>query len=133
MSKEKIQKKSGHEVKIDTAKVLRIVSREEAFHFYEAIGKPIGQSAKSLQDFLEKTQSVKLESLQFHIQRKDFQNWFTRILGDPELAERMEKIPWTNCDELRSKIQMTVKTRIEELAKSPITIVVDQELAYASI
>jgi hypothetical protein len=127
-SKRRIPKKSDLEVNMDAITVLRTVNNEEAFYFYEALEKPTGQSAKSLSDFLEKTQSVRLESLQFHIQRKDFQNWFRRTLGDPELAERIEKIPWTDCNKLKSKIQTMIKRRIEELAKTPVTLVVSKEL-----
>ena len=72
-----------------SAKALRTVGDKEAFYFYEAIGKPTGQNAKNLNDFMEKVKTIKAESLAFHVQRKDFQNWAEKILGDAKLAREL--------------------------------------------
>jgi len=72
--KRKIQKSRGLEVNAEAIRILRTVKDEEAFYFYEAIGKPTGESARSLSDFLEKIKSVKLESLLFHLQEETSKN-----------------------------------------------------------
>jgi hypothetical protein len=126
------KKKQPLEVSAGAVKILRALNDKEAFHFYENIGKPTGQSAKSLSDFLEKIKSVKLESLLFHLQRKDFQNWFKETLGDYELAKKIEKIlPSQNVD-LRKKIYSTVENRMKELSEEPITLLVSEDLPIVS-
>ncbi len=133
----KIQKKrktlEGRGLKInkEAVRILRTVRDEEAFYFYEDIGKPTGESAKSLPDFLEKIRSVKLESLRFHLQRKDFQNWIEKILGDSKLARRMEKILPSSEGDVRAKICTVVENRIKELGYTPVTLLVNPDLAVA--
>ncbi len=107
-----------------SAKVLRTVIDQEAFYFYEAVGKPTGENAKNLNDFLEKVKTVKAESLAFHFQRKDFQNWVEKILGDAKLAREIGRISDTNSDDLRSLISEIVQTRLKELTQSPSGLIV---------
>lgn len=115
-----------------TTRILRTVKDEEAFYFYEAFGKPIGERAGSLSDFLEKIKSVKLESLLFHLQRKDFQNWINRTLGDSALARKIGRIPPSQNEETRTKIHSTVENRIKELRGTSLTLLVTEDLAVAS-
>jgi len=130
--KRKTQKSRGLEVNAEATKILRTVRDEEAFYFYEAIGKPTGENAQSLPDFLEKMKSVKLESLLFHLQRKDFQTWIEKILGDSKLARKMDRIPPSHDDDLRTKIHATVENRIKELRGAPLTLLVNDDLAVVS-
>jgi hypothetical protein len=126
--KRKTQKRQPVEVSEGSVKILRALNDKEAFYFYEDIGKPTGQSARSLPDFLEKIKSIKLESLQFHLQRKDFQNWFKETLGDAKLASRIEEIHPLKNDDIRKEICSTVKSRMNELSKEPITLLVNEDL-----
>jgi hypothetical protein len=109
------------EVNADAVKALRTVGDQEAFYFYEAIGKPIGETAKNLNEFLNKVKTVKAESLKFHLQRKDFQNWVAKILGDAKLARELGRIPESNTDDARMIIAETVENRIKQLKNSTIT------------
>ena len=130
--KRKTQKRRGLEVNAEAIRILRILRDEEAFYFYEAIGKPTGENAQSLSDFLEKIKSVKLESLLFHLQRKNFQTWIKKILGDSKLARKMDRIPPSHDDDLRTKIHATVENRIKELRGAPLTLLVNEDLAVVS-
>jgi hypothetical protein len=130
--KRKPEKSDGLEVNTENVKILRTVENEEAFYFYEAIGKPTRESARSLSDFLEKVKSVKLESLAFHLQRKDFQNWINKILGDSKLANRIGRIPLSQEEKIRTKIQEAVESRIKELREPPLTLLVGEDLAVVS-
>lgn len=114
------------QVKADAVKILRTLEDPEAFYFYEDIGKPTGQAARSLQDFIEKANTVKLESLTFHLQRRDFQNWVEKILGDTRLARQLGEIHPTNGEDARTKINETVANRVKELKESTATILVEQ-------
>jgi hypothetical protein len=124
------------EVNADAVKVLRTVGDQEAFYFYEAIGKPTGETAKNLNDFLNKVKTVKAESLKFHLQRKDFQNWVAKILGDAKLARELGRIPESNTDDARMIIAETVENRIKELKTSStaaaITVADNSVLVSAS-
>ena len=130
--KRKTQKSRGLEVNAEAIRILRILRDEEAFYFYEAIGKPTGENAQSLSDFLEKMKSVKLESLLFHLQRKDFQTWIEKTLGDSKLARKMDGIPPSHDDDLRTKIHATVENRIKELRGTSLTLLVSEDLAVVS-
>lgn len=114
------------EVDIETAKILRTVGDQEAFHFYEAFGKPTGEIARNLPDFLEKVKSVKSESLKFHLQRSDFQNWVEKILGDSKLAGELGRISSSNSDDIRLSIYKTVENRIRELREPSVAILVGE-------
>jgi len=130
--KKKPQKGGSLEVNKEAVRILRTVKDKEAFYFYEAIGKPTGESARSLSDFLKKIKSVKLGSLLFHLQRKDFQNWINKVLGDSKLANRIERIPLSQGEELRTKIQEVVESRIKELGEASVTLLVGEDLAVVS-
>ena len=132
-NKRKTRKSRGLEVNTEAIKILRTVKDEEAFYFYQAIGKPTGESAKSLSDFLEKIKTVKLESLQFHLQRKDFQNWIEKTLGDSKLANKIERISPSNDEALRTKTQSNIESRLRELKEASIPLLVNENLTAASL
>jgi hypothetical protein len=131
IKKRKIQKKLHSGSKAETIKILRPLNEKEAFYFYEDLGKPTGESARSLSDFLEKIKSVKLKSVLFHLQRKDFQNWTKETLGDPKLATRIERIVPSPDDDLRKKIHSTIENRIKELSGESVALVVNEDLIVA--
>lgn len=128
----KPQKSKSLKVNIEATRILRTVRDEEAFYFYEAVGKPTGESARNLSEFLEKVKSVKLESLLFHLQRKDFQNWIRKIFGDSKIARKMDRIPPLYDNETRMKIQAAVESRIKELGGAPLTLFVSKDMAVVS-
>lgn len=114
------------EVGAEAVKVLRTVGDHEAFYFYEAVGKPTGETARNLNDFLDKVKSVKSESLTFHLQRGDFQSWVEKILCDSKLAGELGRISPSNSDDIRLRICETVESRIRELGESSTAILVDE-------
>ena len=126
------QTSKGFEVNAKAIKYLRTVNPTESFHFYEAIGKPTGQSASNLRELLEIVKSVKTESLKFHLERKDFQNWIEKTLGDETLARRITKTDTKHGGDIRVKIQSTLQKRIKELAKPNLTMMVDAEQTVIS-
>ena len=98
--------------------ILRYLPAEQSFHFYVDIGKPLNVFAASIGDFCDKILKVDLPSLEFHINRGDFEAWFAG-LGDTELARktllvREQKIAGEN---LRKKLYNIVKNRCEALAR----------------
>ncbi|NWF87694.1 hypothetical protein HXY32_07815 [Candidatus Bathyarchaeota archaeon] len=112
-------------VEIEAKNILRTVKDHEAFYFYETVGKPTGEIARNLYDFLDKVKTVKPESLTFHFQRKDFQNWIEKTLGDSKLAAKLERISPSNGDDVRISIYKTVENRIKQLKESLVQIHVE--------
>jgi hypothetical protein len=124
----KASSKKKKDLEIDqTTKILKSVSDAQAFYFYENVGRPTGKSARNLMDFLNMVNMIKLESLEFHLERKDFQKWFKEILGDHQLAERMEKISLADNEELRARIKEVLENRLRELQDTYMTLEVKSE------
>jgi uncharacterized membrane-anchored protein YjiN (DUF445 family) len=122
----------NQEVDSEAVKALKMVRDDEAFYFFEAVGKPTGEIARNLSEFLDKVKSVNSESLMFHYARGDFPNWVEKVLGDTKLAEKLEKIASSNGDDARKKICKTVKSHLKELKESYSAIVVDESLVVLS-
>ena len=112
-----------------SVKIMRTVQDPEAFYFYEAVGKPTGEVARNLADFLEKVKSVRSESLLFHFQRNDFQNWVGKTIGDSKLARKLGEISSTDHEEVRAHVCRTIENRIRELREPSADIVVGQDTA----
>jgi hypothetical protein len=102
-------------VEAELFKAFKTVSDQEAFYFYEDIGKPTGLNARNIHDFLEKVKTVKTESLLFHLQRRDFQNWVEKILGDTKLAREIGRINTSNGQDVKMIMTETIQNRIKEL------------------
>jgi hypothetical protein len=104
------------------AEILAYLPMEKSFHFYADIGKPLNIHGASLGDFCDKILKVDLSSIEFHINRGDFEAWFAG-LGDAELARktlliREEKMAGEN---LRKKLYEMVKNRCDLLARTRST------------
>jgi DNA-binding transcriptional ArsR family regulator len=97
--------------------ILAYLPAGKVFHFYADIGKPLNVYATSLGDFCDKIQKIDTSSVGFHINRGDFEAWFTG-LGDIELARKMLLVREQKMfgEELRKKVSEIVKKRCEELA-----------------
>jgi hypothetical protein len=81
------------------------------------VGNYIGEKAASLEEFKNKVGEVNETSLEFHLKRGDFGNWITKVLEDPELAEKMRELRELKLagDSLRERLSMVVSERFEKL------------------
>jgi len=107
--------------RIDKAHATKILSHmpaDKAFHFYTDMHQYLGVHANSLSDFCDKVEKVSVKSVEFHVSRRDFENWF-KSLGDSELAKRMSVIHSMKLhgEDLRKKVHEGVKLRLEELKR----------------
>jgi len=107
--------------KVDKMKAKAILANlapEKSFRFYADIGRPLDIYANSLQDFCDKISKIQTDSIEFHINRRDFETWLNE-LGDFELARRIELIreKKTSGEELREKVYETLKKRCIALAE----------------
>ncbi|MBS7633613.1 hypothetical protein KEJ15_08405 [Candidatus Bathyarchaeota archaeon] len=104
--------------KENAQQILAYLPLEKAFHFYADIGKPFGIHAASLGDFCDKILKVDIASIEFHLNRGDFEAWFAG-LGDVELARKTLLLREQRVagEQLRKKLHEIVMNRCEELAK----------------
>jgi predicted heme/steroid binding protein len=98
----------------------KTVPPDKIFYFYEGIGNYTGKSAASLREFVEKVKEVDEKSLEFHLQRRDFENWIGGALKEDELAEQVSEIRESNSTgrELRERLYLVVSRRLEQLTKT---------------
>ncbi len=102
-------------------KALEILAQkpwEKGFHFYAGIGKPLNLYANDLLDFCNKLAKVNVDAVEFHMERGDFEAWFTS-LGDAELAKKagLLKKKKLKSEELRRRLFEAAQGRCIELSK----------------
>jgi len=97
--------------------ILADVPHDKAFHFYAGIGNPLSLYANSLQDFCDKILQVSVDSVEFHLNRGDFESWFAG-LGDTELARKIALLKEKKMigEELRSRLHEIIENRRMVLA-----------------
>ena len=96
-----------------------MVSVPDAFLFFVNAEKYTGEFATSLTDLLVKLDRVPLESVEFHFQRGDFQDWVGRTLSDVELADRLRQIDQRiRGEELRTALREALRKRLDDLRGS---------------
>ena len=104
--------------KENASAILAHLPRDKAFHFYAGIGKPLNLYAHSLQDFCDKILKVNAYSIEFHVNRGDFEAWFAG-LGDVELAKKTALLKEKKMagEELCRKLHEIIENRCIVLAK----------------
>jgi DNA-binding Lrp family transcriptional regulator len=70
-------------------KAIAPVSKGREFHFYNEIDKPTGFHAESIISFYELVKLLPTESIEFHLYRGDFENWFQEEFEDAVLANEL--------------------------------------------
>jgi hypothetical protein len=103
----------------ETKDPLRVVPQAQGFHFYTAIGNYCGVSACSLEEFGDALQYVCSEAIVFHFERGDFQNWIRNVIGDTELAQRIDDIKMCerhlSAESCRKELVDAVRIRLLQL------------------
>jgi hypothetical protein len=106
------------EINRENAKtILASTPNEKSFHFYADVGKPLSLDADSLQNFRDKILKVDVNSIEFHMNRGDFEGWFI-CLGDVELAKKTALLKEKKIagEELRTRLHDIVANRSMVLA-----------------
>jgi hypothetical protein len=103
----------------ETKNPLRVVPQAQGFHFYTAVGDYCGVSVHSLEEFADALQYVCSEAIVFHFERGDFQNWIRDIIGDSELARKIDDIKMCDrhlaAESCRKEIMEIVNVRLLQL------------------
>jgi hypothetical protein len=100
------------------ASILAYAPHDKAFNFYATVGKPLSLHAHSLRDFSNKLDRADIVSVEFHLQRGDFEAWFKGI-GDEELAKKTALLKKRALvgEDLRTQLRGIVEQRYLELSK----------------
>ena len=99
-------------------KILRAYPDTQAFYFYIDVGSPTGESAHNLAEFIKTIKTVETNSLEFHSQRGDFENWI-KMLGDDTLSKQMANIQKSEItgEHLRKRVLQVLHLRYGMLRK----------------
>ena len=105
--------------KIDKKQAARILSQvpvDKAFHFYSGMHQYEHVVAHNLAEFVDSLEKIDVKSVEFHLLRKDFENWI-QGLGDVELARRLCLIRSSSVqgEDLRTRVYEAAKHRLQEL------------------
>jgi alpha-amylase len=106
-----------------TSKILKTVPREKAFYFFTSIGNYTGVSASSLKEFMERINEINVKSLEFHLNRGDFEKWMAEVLQDTELAgeiRKLQKLSLTG-NSLRDQLSFIVSRRFKRLTSQSVS------------
>ncbi len=100
----------------EAQKILSPVPYEQGFHFFAPDGHYSGETATSLCSFLSDLHHLDTQSIRFHFERGDFQKWLRTVIGDEELARRIDNLDKTTPDEpMRQQLAEMVQKRISDL------------------
>ena len=107
----------------ESAKILRELPQDQAFYFYRDVEEPTGTSANSLVEFTDSIKTIEVASLEFHMNRGDFEKWVT-MLGDETLSQQIAHLKQENFhgDKLRKRLQQITRLRLgflKKLAETP--------------
>jgi hypothetical protein len=118
MNAASVQKKAPVSIQI-VQRITRRVPYEQGFRFSTGIGEYTGQVATSLEDFAETLKTVELKSIDFHMERCDFEKWVSGIFGDEELAHMINRRTLFQGENRRNELVMAMLSHLEELKTMP--------------
>jgi hypothetical protein len=105
---------------VSPSRILRNVSKEEAFYFFTSVGNYTGQKAASLDEFLLRIKDINIKSLEFHLYREDFERWIASTLGDDKLANEIKGLRNMKAvgNAGRDRLYFVVSRRLKELKRA---------------
>jgi DNA-binding Lrp family transcriptional regulator len=106
----------GYAITEHGKKALKAVSpvpEEMRFQFYTDLDHSTGLSAASIRSFRDVVLQVDTTSLEFHLYRGDFENWFRTAINDAAFADEFAIIKKTDLkgEELKKAILKAVNLR----------------------
>jgi hypothetical protein len=104
--------------KEESAKILGEQPPERTFNFYRDVGIPTGISANSLSGLIDSIKTIEAASLEFHMNRGDFEKWVT-MLGDETLSKQIINLKRDEFhgDKMRKRLLQITRLRLGYLRK----------------
>jgi len=110
---------ASKEQDISESKILKILStvpHDKEFRFFTDLDRSTSETATSLVTFAQRLEGISADSVKFHFQRNDFQNWIQTTVGDGVLAERINHISdQLPVEDLRNELVKAVQKRVSQL------------------
>jgi NDP-sugar pyrophosphorylase family protein len=99
------------------------VPREKSFYFDTGLGQYSGILASSIEEFLGALRIVPLESIDYHIGRRDFEKWTKDVLGSVLLADNIRSLRrgFLKGEELRVQLIAVVQEWAQRVSSTPET------------
>ena len=96
------------------------VPREKSFYFDTGLGHYSGILASSIDEFLGALRIVPLESIEYHIGRRDFEKWTKDVLGSVLLADNIRSLRrgFLKGEELRVQLITVVQEWAERVSST---------------
>lgn len=98
-------------------RILRPFPIERGFTFFYEFARPTQLTVHSLEEFYSALKVVDVKSIEFHMEREDFERWIRQVVGDETLADRLRELSNAKLTGavLRKRIVNVVERRINEL------------------
>jgi alpha-amylase len=100
-------------------RILRRLPAGMGFTFSYEFARSSELTVNSLYEFISALKTIDLSSIQFHVERGDFERWLRHVIGDDELADQMAKINQSKrklkSETLRKRILAITERRIKNL------------------
>lgn len=98
-------------------RMLRVISPEQGFTFFYEFARPAYTTVLSLEEFSTALKTIDPVSIEFHIERGDFERWIRHVVGDNTLADKLrETANQSRLPEIRrTKVINAVELRIKDL------------------
>jgi len=98
-----------------TVKKPKTVPLEKAFHFYDGADMPTEFLAASLSEFLDCLEKVGTQSLEFHLQRGDFQKWVA-LFDEKRIIQQLDSLAKKGLkgEKLRAEMIEILKARVRK-------------------
>ena len=68
------------------------INAAKGFHFYNGIDQPTDSTALSIEQFYKILKQISIDSIEFHLNREDFENWLRNVCEDSKLANEFGSI-----------------------------------------
>ncbi len=96
--------------------VLRRLPIDKGFTFFHEFARPTSMTAHSLHEFGRAINSAPEQTLQYHLERGDFERWISQVLGDKILAQKIALTAREGVkgERLRKKLAAVIEARAKE-------------------
>jgi len=84
---------------------------DKVFKFYYDWNKPLGWTARNMDEFLWCIEHAPIECIEFHFRKRHFVDWIRFVVGDKELAKMIENIRDISGEKLRQTLADIIRNR----------------------
>lgn len=97
--------------------ILRRLPTDRGFTFFYEFARSTGVTVHDVSAFARTVDTIPLKSLRYHVERGDFENWLSQVVGDKKLAERTSAVAREKLidEALRKRLSAVAIARVKEL------------------